>query len=71
MNVLWAYRTTKRRSIGESPFTMVYRTEAIIPTEMRLPTLRTKMVEEDRNEQQLGRNLDLIEETRDEAAIKL
>ena len=41
--VLWAYRTTKRSSIGESPYAMVYGTEAIIPTEVGLQTLWTEI----------------------------
>ncbi|CAL9001825.1 unnamed protein product [Prunus brigantina] len=31
LGVLWAYRTTKRRSTGETPFSLAYGTEAIIP----------------------------------------
>ena len=38
--MLWAYRTTKRYSTGETLFVMVYGTEAVIPTEIGLPTLR-------------------------------
>ena len=30
-DVLWTYRTTPRRSTGESPFAMAYGTEAVIP----------------------------------------
>ncbi|KAL0402047.1 UNVERIFIED_CONTAM: hypothetical protein Slati_4234600 [Sesamum latifolium] len=33
-SVLWAYRTTPRGSTGESPFSLVYGTEAIIPAEL-------------------------------------
>ncbi|KAL0411988.1 UNVERIFIED_CONTAM: hypothetical protein Slati_3788500 [Sesamum latifolium] len=33
-SVLWSYRTTPRGSTGESPFTLVYGTEAIIPVEL-------------------------------------
>lgn len=50
---------------------MVYGTEAVKPIEMGFPTLRIKTVEEGRNDQQLEKNVDLIEETRDEAAIRL
>ena len=32
--VLWAYRTTARRSTGISPFAITYGMEAIIPTEI-------------------------------------
>ena len=37
--VLWAYRTTKRSSTGETSFAMIYGTEAVILTEIDLPTL--------------------------------
>ncbi|KAL0444489.1 UNVERIFIED_CONTAM: hypothetical protein Slati_2171600 [Sesamum latifolium] len=33
-SVLWAYRTTPRGSTGETPFSLVYGTEAIIPAEL-------------------------------------
>ena len=36
------YRTTPRRSIGETPFSMSYGTEAVIPIETGFPTLRTQ-----------------------------
>jgi ribonuclease HI len=32
--VLWAYRTTHRTSTGETPFSLSYGTEAVIPTEV-------------------------------------
>ncbi|XP_038707287.1 uncharacterized protein LOC120002598 [Tripterygium wilfordii] len=38
-SVLWAYRTTPRRSTGESPFVLAYGAEAVIPLEIGLPTL--------------------------------
>ena len=31
--VLWTYRTTPRRSTRETPFSMTYGSEAVIPTE--------------------------------------
>ena len=36
LNVLWAYRTTPRRSTGETPFSLTYRGEVVIPTEISL-----------------------------------
>ncbi|KAL0443888.1 UNVERIFIED_CONTAM: hypothetical protein Slati_2111500 [Sesamum latifolium] len=39
-SVLWAYRTTPRGSTGESPFSLVYGTEAIIPAELGIPSHR-------------------------------
>ena len=41
--VLWAYRTTSRRLIGVSPFALTYGMEAIIPTKIGMPTLRTEV----------------------------
>ena len=33
-NVLWAYRTTARTRIGETPFRLTYGTKAVIPVEV-------------------------------------
>ena len=35
-NILWAYRTTPRRSTGETLFPLTYGAEAVIPTEVNL-----------------------------------
>ncbi|KAL0294756.1 UNVERIFIED_CONTAM: hypothetical protein Sradi_6870300 [Sesamum radiatum] len=40
ISVLWVYRTTPRGSTGESPFSLVYRLEAIIPAELGTPSHR-------------------------------
>ena len=40
-HVLWTYRTTPRRSTGETPFSMTYGTEAVIPLETGFPMSRT------------------------------
>ena len=39
-NVLWAYHTTPRRSTGETPFSLTYGVEAVIPTEVSLCSAR-------------------------------
>ena len=41
--VLWAYRTTPRKATGESPFSLVYGAEAVIPAEVSMPSLRTEI----------------------------
>ncbi|KAK4394082.1 Retrovirus-related Pol polyprotein from transposon opus [Sesamum angolense] len=58
--VLWAYRTTPRRSTGESPFNLVYGMKAIIPAEIGEETLRIQQYEPEIND--IGRrvNLDLL-----------
>ncbi len=69
--VLWAYRTTPRRSTGESPFTLTYGSEAIIPLEVGLPTIRTQAFEQEDNERSLQLSLDLLQERREASAIRL
>ncbi|RVW58548.1 Gag-Pol polyprotein [Vitis vinifera] len=56
--VLWAYRTTPGRPTGNTPFALAYGMEAIIPTEIGLPTIRTKAGKQDDANAELGRNLD-------------
>ena len=38
--VLWAHRTMARKPTGISPFALTYGMEAVIPTEIDLPTIR-------------------------------
>lgn len=70
-SVFWAYRTTPRCSIGETPFLVTYDVEAIILVETGLPTARTNMFKVGENDQLLCRHLDLVEESRDVALIRL
>ena len=70
-HVLWMYWTTPRRSIGETPFSMTYGVEAIIPLETRFPTLRTSSFTLSNNDRLLGKSLDLIEKQRENAMIQL
>uniref|UniRef100_A0A7N2LIP1 Integrase catalytic domain-containing protein n=1 Tax=Quercus lobata TaxID=97700 RepID=A0A7N2LIP1_QUELO len=70
-HVLWPYRTTPRRSTGETPFAMTYEAKAVIPLEANFPTLRTNSFTSDSNDELLGRNLDLIDERREKAMIQL
>ncbi|GJR12087.1 reverse transcriptase domain-containing protein [Tanacetum coccineum] len=69
-NVLWAHRTMKKTSNGETPFNLTYGTEAVIPAEIGLPTHRTSNVNEKTNDQELHLNLDLLDERREIAAIR-
>ena len=70
--VIQAYRTTKRSSTRETLFATVYGTKAVIPTEIGLPTLRSDIADmPDVNHNQLFLNMDLAEETRQIAQIKL
>ena len=69
--VLWTYRTTSRRSIGEIPISMTYGVEAVIPLETSFPTSRTNSFNPRDNDEQLTKSLDLIEEKRENAMVQL
>ena len=66
-NILWAYRTTTRVPTRETPFRQTSKTEAVIPMEVGLTSIRITAYEEQRNQQELNNNLDLIDEVRDRA----
>ncbi|GJT14740.1 reverse transcriptase domain-containing protein [Tanacetum coccineum] len=69
-HVLWSHRTMIKSSNGETPFSLTYGTEAVIPAEIGMPTLRTMEVDPTKNDEALEINLDLIEEKREQAAIQ-
>ena len=49
-NVLWAYRTITRVPTRETPFRLTFGTEAIIPVEVELTSLRVKTYEGQKNQ---------------------
>ena len=70
-HVLWAYRTTPHRSTRETPFSMTYGAEAIIPLETGFPTLKTSSFCLSSNNELLEKSSDLIEEKRERAMVQL
>ena len=70
-HVLWTYRTTPRRSTGETPFFMTYGAEAVIPLKTEFPTLRTSSFSPGNNDELLKKSLDLIEERKESAMVQL
>jgi hypothetical protein len=65
--VLWADRTTPKTATGQTPFSLVYGTEAVIPVEAVVPTLRYGCITEEEHKKQLENNLDVVDELRDGA----
>ena len=61
-HVLWTYITTPRQSTGETPFSMTYGAEAVIPPKTGFLTYRTRTFTSDGNDELLGKSLDLIDE---------
>ena len=70
-HVLWTCRTTPRRSTGETPFSMIYGAEAVIPLETRFPTLRTSFFIPNNNDRLVEKSLDLIKKRRENVMVQL
>ena len=70
-HVLWTYQTTPCRYTRETPFSMTYGAEAVIPLETGFPTLRTSSFTLSSNDGLLEKSLDLIEEWRENAMVQL
>ncbi|GJS06171.1 reverse transcriptase domain-containing protein [Tanacetum coccineum] len=70
-NVLWAHRTSLKTSNGETPYSLTFGSEAVIPTEVGMPTHRTMMIKDGKdNEEEIRLNLDLLTERREATAIR-
>ena len=59
--VLWADRVTEKRSIGTSPFNLVYGTEAIFPIQPILLVEKFFQEEQDEPNDMVRRMLDFVE----------
>lgn len=57
--------------MGETSFSLTFDTEAIIPVEIGLPSPRTLAFKERDNDNKLRTKLDLLEEKRVNAALKI
>ncbi|KAL0342572.1 UNVERIFIED_CONTAM: hypothetical protein Scaly_1919800 [Sesamum calycinum] len=69
--VLWSYRTTPCSTIRETPFNLVYGSEAIIPAKAELETLRIQHYEKENNDNLFQTNLDLIDKVREDARARI
>ncbi|KAH9311264.1 hypothetical protein KI387_026299, partial [Taxus chinensis] len=62
---LWAYRTSIRTPTGATPFSLVYGSEAVLPLEVQIPSLRVSLREfvsdEDYRQNRLAQ-LELLDE---------
>ncbi|RVW60648.1 hypothetical protein CK203_048847 [Vitis vinifera] len=71
LGVLWAYRTTPGRPTGNTHFALAYGMDAVIPTEIGLPTIRTETGPQDDTNAEVGRNLDWADEVRETTSIRM
>ncbi|GJV03618.1 reverse transcriptase domain-containing protein [Tanacetum coccineum] len=69
-HVLLAHRTMIKSSNGDTSFSLTYRTKAVIPAKIGMPTIRTAEVDMVQNDEALKINLDLLEERREQEEIR-
>ena len=67
--VLWAYRTTPKTTTLETPFSLVYGTEAIVPTEVHVKTTVSGPISQEENDELMILSLDLLDEKREAARL--
>lgn len=58
--VLWPYRTSSRMATSETPFTLVYGGEVVIPTEIIIDSFRIEAYQEKANAISRREELDLV-----------
>ncbi|XP_042443841.1 uncharacterized protein LOC122028934 [Zingiber officinale] len=63
-SILWAYHTTPRESTVSPPFHLVYGSEAVVPIEVGVPSIRRLLYDEENAERRFSK-LDFISETRE------
>ena len=66
LEVLWAYRTTRRSATRETPFTLACGTEAVAPVKVGLKSPRIELATVEHNDEALRLNLDLLDEKREQ-----
>ena len=67
LEVLWAYRTTRRSTTQETPFALKFGTKVVAPVEVGLKSPRVELTNTEHNEEILRLNHDLLEEKREQA----
>ncbi|XP_064950492.1 uncharacterized protein LOC135604769 [Musa acuminata AAA Group] len=70
-SVLWSLRTTPKTATGESPYSLTFGTEAVLPLEVAIATLWTRSYDEEVSNEGLRASLDMLEERRADAHLKL
>ena len=66
--VLWAYRMTVRTPMGKTRFKMTFGTEAVVPVEIGVSSIRKAWYDEQSNDEGLKLALDCLPKVRDDAA---
>lgn len=69
--VLWSDRTTPKMATRQTPYSLVYGTEAVLPVEVMMPTAMYGLMTVENNSSELTHDLDTVDELRDTAKIRM
>ncbi|XP_074297421.1 uncharacterized protein LOC141628144 [Silene latifolia] len=69
--VLWADRITPKTSTCQTPYSLVYGCEAVIPAKIHVPTTRCSLNTVEENQPLMQDSLTLAEELRDSAKFRI
>jgi hypothetical protein len=69
-SVLWSLRTTPNRSVGFTPFFLVYGAEAVLPTDIEFDAPRVVQYMEKEAKEAREDGIDLLEEVREQALAR-
>ena len=70
-SILWAYRTTARTPTGETLFRLTYESEATLSAEVGFTSYRVHNHDENKNDEAMRLQLDLVDEIRTTAEQRL
>ena len=68
--VLWSLRTAASRVTGETPFSLVYGAEAVLPTELKHGSPRVRAYDEETQRAERVDDVNLLEEIRCRAVVR-
>jgi len=68
--VMWSYRTTPSSATSETPYSLAFGVEAVIPVEIGSPSYRIQRYNLGFNSEGLTLHLDLLEEKQEEARVR-
>ena len=71
LSTLWAIRTTAHSGMRDTPFNLAFEVDAVIPVEIGINSLRVSHYNLEQNEANIRANLNLLEEIREEASVKV
>ena len=69
-SVLWAVRTTLTTSNKETPFFLMYGSEAMVPMELRHQSTRVQKYFDEEHDERRSDDVNLLEEHRERVAIR-